>query len=283
MLEFLEAEIDGDLPGLEVYLTASLGDVVMADPSLKILLIFDNDESRCHIEEILRISDIDEFRLESVHVQLIAQGEAINLNHDVCIVESIGLLATQLLLTLKGVLSCPIIVLTWDSGTEVLNALHAGAADCLIRNKLGPAQLEESIFAAIDQARHIDLLDQYERWYLSLVENSSDLIFTQDLQGKFTSINRAVESITGYTQDEVIGMNIRQLVAPEYQELVKRRHDQMLADHRICDREVEIVSKTWQRITVKMSCHLIYKHGTPVGVQGTMRVQHNVVSLRATG
>ena len=255
----------------------------MADASLKILLVYDNDESRCHIEEILRTSDIDEFRLESVPVQLIAEGEAINLNHDVCIVESIGMQVTQLLLTLKAGLSCPIIVLTWDSGTEVLNALRAGAADCLIRNKLNSAQLEESIFAAIDRARHIDLLSQYECRYLSLVENSSDLIFTQDLQGTFTSINRAVESITGYTQDEVIGMNIRQLVAPEYQELVRRRQEQMLADHRICDRELVLVSKNWQRITVQMSSHLIYKHGTPVGVQGTMRAQAKFVSLRATG
>jgi PAS domain S-box-containing protein len=255
----------------------------MADKGLKILLVYDNDESRSHIEETLRTSDIEQFRLESVPVHLIEKGAAKNLNHDVCILESIGLQATQLLLTLKAFLNCPIIVLTWDSGTEVLRALRAGAADCLIRNKLTPAQLEESIFAAIDQARHLDLLNQYERWYLSLVENTSDLIFTQDLEGTLTSINRAVESITGYTQDEVIGMNIGQLVAGEYQELVRRRHEQMLADHRTYERELVIVSKNWQRIPVQMSSHLIYKHGTPVGVQGIMRLHHNVVTLRAAG
>ena len=250
---------------------------------LKILLVFDNDDSRSHVEEILRTSDIDEFRLESVPVQLIAQGEAINLDHDVCILESVGFRATQLIQTLKAALSCPIIVMTWDSGTEVLSALRAGAADCLIRNKVSSAQLEEAICSAIEQSRHLDRLGQYERWYLSLVENSKDLIFTQDLHGTFTSINKALESITGYTQDELIGMNIRQLVAPEYQEVIKRRYEEMLADHRICARELVIVSKNWQRIQVQMSSHLIYKHGTPVGVQGLMRVEHKVVSLRVAG
>jgi PAS domain S-box-containing protein len=255
----------------------------MADHSLKILLVYDSDDSRCHLEEILRTSDIDAFRLESVPSHLIVQGEPINLGQDVCIVESVGFRANQLILTLKVALNCPIIVLTWDSGQEVLGALRSGAADCLIRNQLTPARVEESIFAAIEEARHLDTLSRYERWYLSLVENSSDLIFTQDLDGKFESINRAVEAITGYTQDEVIGMNIRQLVAPEFQELVRRRYEQMLADHRPSSRELVIVAKNWQRIQVQMSSHLIYKHGSPVGVQGMMRVQHNVVSLRATG
>jgi PAS domain S-box-containing protein len=255
----------------------------MAETGLKILFVYDTDDSRCHLEEILRTSDIDEFRLECVPSHLIVQGDAINLAHDVCIVESVGFRATQLILTLKGVLSCPIIVLTWDSGEEVLNALRSGAADCLIRNHLTPAKVEESILAAIEQARRLDTLSRYERWYLSLMENSPDLIFTQDLDGRIESINPAVEAITGYSQDEIIGMNIRQLVAAEYQELVKSRYEQMLADHRPTSREVVIVAKNRQRIPVQMSSHLIYKHGAPVGIQGMMRAHHNVVSLRAAG
>ncbi|HEY6802191.1 MAG TPA: PAS domain S-box protein [Pyrinomonadaceae bacterium] len=255
----------------------------MVESGLKILLVYDNDESRRQLEEILRTSDIEEFRLESVPAYLIMQDGALNSIQDVCIIESVGCRAIQLIQGLKALLSCPIIVLSWDSGSEVLSALRAGATDCIIRNHLTPAVLEESIFSSIDQAQHRNALDQYERWYLSLVENSEDLIFTQDLSGTFSSINRMVERLTGYTQDEVIGMNIKQLVAPEYQELMRERYQQMLADHRPCSRELVIVSKHWQRIQVQMSSHLVYKHGSPVGIQGTMRVHHNVVSLRATG
>jgi PAS domain S-box-containing protein len=255
----------------------------MAETGLNILIVYDNDESRCQLEEILHTSDIETFRLESVPAHLVMQETALNSNHDICIIESVGLCATQLIQALKVVLNCPIIVLTWDSGSEVLQALRAGATDCIIRNHLTPAALEQSIFSSIDQAQHRNALDQYERWYLGLVENSEDLIFTQDLNGTFNSINRMVERLTGYTQDEVIGMNIRQLVAPEYQELMRQRYQQMFADHRPCNRELVIVSKHWQRVQVQITSHLIYKHGSPVGIQGTMRVHHNVVSLRATG
>ena len=33
-----------------------------------------------------------------------------------------------------------------------------------------------------------------------LLENANDIIYTQDLQGNFTSVNKAAERITGYTR-----------------------------------------------------------------------------------
>ena len=253
----------------------------MVEQSLKILLVYDDLETRNQIEETLRISDIEKFRLESVPSQVIIQGDSVLNYHDVCIVESVGQRASQLILTLKAVLDCPIVAVTWDSGSEVLNALHCGAYDCLIRNHLTPAKLEESICAVLDKARNLDQLGQYERWYLGLVENSSDLIFTQDLTGIFTSINRVVETLTGHQQDEVVGMHLRQIVAPEYAEVVWSSHLGMLEDRRPIRRELSILSKSRQRIPVQMSNHLVYKHGAPVGVQGVMRARLQVVSLRA--
>jgi PAS domain-containing protein len=39
--------------------------------------------------------------------------------------------------------------------------------------------------------------------YQELVENAHDVIYTHDLEGHFTSLNRAGEQITGYTRAEV--------------------------------------------------------------------------------
>jgi hypothetical protein len=158
----------------------------MLDQSLKVLLVYDSPDSRIQIEEVLNNSDIDEFRLECIPSELIIQGGSYNHVPDVCLVESIGQRATQLIMTLKTTLHCPIIVITWNSGDEVLNALHCGATDCLIRNQLTAPRLEEAIFAAVEQARTLANLGKYERWYLSLLENTSDLIFTQDLEGNFS-------------------------------------------------------------------------------------------------
>jgi PAS domain S-box-containing protein len=255
----------------------------MLNPSLKVLLVYDSPDSRTQIEQVLNSSDIDEFRLECVPAQVIIQGGTHNHVPDVCLVESVGQRAAQLIITLKATLNCPIIVITWNSGDEVLNALHCGATDCLIRNQLTAPRLEEALFAAVEQARTQAALGQYERWYLSLLENTSDLIFTQDLEGNFSSINRAAEKLTGYTQDEILGMNFRQIVAPEYAELVWKSTLRMLEDRRPSSRDLAIISKTWRRIPVRMSSHLVYDFGKPIGVQGVMRAQGRTVLLRAAG
>ena len=255
----------------------------MSEPSLKVLLVYDSPDSKNQVEQVLNSSDIDEFRLECVPSELIIQDGSHKLVPDVCLVESIGQRAAQLITTLKATLQCPIIVITWNSADEVLNALHCGATDCLIRNQLTAPRLKEALFAAVEQARTLANLGQYERWYLSLLENTSDLIFTQDLEGNFSSINRAVEELTGYTQDEILGMNFRQIVAPEYAELVWKSTVRMLEDRRPSSRDLAIISKTWRRIPVRMSSHLVYELGKPIGVQGIMRAQGRTVLLRAAG
>lgn len=252
----------------------------MKSQSLNVLLVYDNIDSKNFIEEVLRTSDIEQFSLECIPAQLVLKGVQ-HTRHDVCLVESLGSLATELILTLKATLNCPIIFVTWDSGTEVLNALHAGASDCLIRNKLTPATLEESICSVVDRARALDELGQYERWYLSLVENSSDLIFTCDLEGTFSFINHAFEKVTGYSQSDVMGMNFRQVFTPEEAELVWSWIAKMLEDRKPVIREVTLLSKNWRRVTVRMTTHLIYRHGAPIGFQGVIRAQGSTVSLRA--
>src|SRR6267143_5124262 len=53
-----------------------------------------------------------------------------------------------------------------------------------------------------------------EERYRELVENANDIVFTLDLAGNVTSVNRAVESITGYSQTELIGMNMADFLTP---------------------------------------------------------------------
>jgi len=61
-----------------------------------------------------------------------------------------------------------------------------------------------------------------EEKYHMLVENASDIIYTVDLQGNFTFINKACENITGYNVEEWIGRNFRELLVPGEEEKVLR-------------------------------------------------------------
>ncbi len=44
-----------------------------------------------------------------------------------------------------------------------------------------------------------------EARYRELFEGASDMLYTHDLEGRYTSVNRAFEEITGYGRDELIG------------------------------------------------------------------------------
>jgi PAS domain S-box-containing protein len=54
-----------------------------------------------------------------------------------------------------------------------------------------------------------EALRESETRYRELFENSTDFVYTIDLEGNFTNVNKAAEDLTGYTKNELIGMNYR--------------------------------------------------------------------------
>jgi PAS domain S-box-containing protein len=116
-----------------------------------------------------------------------------------------------------------------------------------------------------------EALRQSEERYRDLFENANDLIYTHDLSGNFTSLNKTGEKITGYTRDEALEMNIAQVVVPE--QLEKAR--QMIARKQSEDvptvYEIDINSKDGRRVPLELSTRLIYQDNHPVGVQGIAR------------
>jgi PAS domain S-box-containing protein len=62
-------------------------------------------------------------------------------------------------------------------------------------------------------------LQQSEDRYRDLVENSSDLICTHDLDGNLLSVNNAAINITGYSKEEAIKMNMQDIIVPEYRRI----------------------------------------------------------------
>jgi diguanylate cyclase (GGDEF)-like protein/PAS domain S-box-containing protein len=117
-----------------------------------------------------------------------------------------------------------------------------------------------------------EALRKSEERYRDLFENANDLIYTHDLDGNFTSLNRAGELITGYTRDEAIGMNICSVVAPEFIDAARTMTAKKLVDERPTTYELEIVSKRGERVTLELSTRLIVSgDGLPIGVQGLGR------------
>lgn len=110
-----------------------------------------------------------------------------------------------------------------------------------------------------------------EQRYRDLFENANDLIYTHDLSGNFTSLNRAGERITGYSRDEALKMNITQVVAPESLQAAREMTARKLASEKATTYEIDIVAKNGRRVLLELSTRLIFRKGLPVGVQGIGR------------
>ncbi|MDQ3586402.1 MAG: PAS domain S-box protein, partial [Acidobacteriota bacterium] len=114
-------------------------------------------------------------------------------------------------------------------------------------------------------------LRESEERYRELFENANDVIYTHDLKGNFTSLNKAGERITGYTREEVLSLNVADLVAPEHLPLARQMISRKASERVSTVYELEIMAKGGQRVTLEASTQLIYEDGRPAGVQGVAR------------
>ncbi|HEY5838902.1 MAG TPA: PAS domain S-box protein, partial [Pyrinomonadaceae bacterium] len=114
-------------------------------------------------------------------------------------------------------------------------------------------------------------LQESEERYRDLVENAHDIIYSHDLEGNYTSVNKAGEVITGYTREEALKLNLADTVAPEWRDKAKDMMGRKLAGERVTAYEMELIAKDGRRITVEANTKLVFQEGVPVGVQGIAR------------
>src|SRR5258708_26883761 len=109
------------------------------------------------------------------------------------------------------------------------------------------------------------LRDSEER-YRKVLENANDIVYTHDLDGNLTSINKAGERVTGYTNDEGLKMNIFDLIAPEQAEKARQMIKQKLTDLVPTSYDLELIGKDGRRISLEISSQIIHEGGQPSGV-----------------
>jgi PAS domain S-box-containing protein len=122
-----------------------------------------------------------------------------------------------------------------------------------------------------ERKRSEQALRQAEQKYRELFENAKDAIYVHDLSGKYTSINRAAERLSGYPREEILGKDFSCFVAPEYAEHMRQNLCKKLRHEGETIYEAEVITKDGRRVPVEINSRLIYEEGVPVAVQGTAR------------
>jgi two-component system, cell cycle sensor histidine kinase and response regulator CckA len=114
-------------------------------------------------------------------------------------------------------------------------------------------------------------LRESEERYRSLFENANDIVYTHDLSGRFLTLNRVGEQLTGYSREDVSRMQISDVVAPGHLSRALEMIAEKISGSDPTVYELEIVSKEGRLIPVEVSTRLIFQGGEPIAVQGIAR------------
>jgi two-component system sensor histidine kinase/response regulator len=120
-----------------------------------------------------------------------------------------------------------------------------------------------------EQAERIWL--EREAHYTELFENAGDLVYTLDLDGHVTSINRAGEHILGYTREEAIGMPLSKLLVPASLEQSHQMRHEKTAGTAWTMYVVQLLTKDQRSVFLEVNTRLIHHDGKPIGIQGIGR------------
>lgn len=124
-----------------------------------------------------------------------------------------------------------------------------------------------------DRRRAEVALRQSEARYRDLFENASDAIYTHDLEGNYTSVNKTFEGLLGHSRNEFLELNFRDIVLPE--DLPKAEENLRRKIRNGVEKtgpyELRMRAQDGSLRWIEVTSRLVKEKGHPVMVQGSAR------------
>jgi two-component system, cell cycle sensor histidine kinase and response regulator CckA len=179
---------------------------------------------------------------------------------------------TKLTEVCTGSHTVPSVVLVSENQKQLgKRAIELGAKEYLPTNVLSKDLLERALRYAIERNQAEESARQCELRFNDLFENTKDILFTLDLEGRVTSVNRAAEEVMGWPKDEALQKNIKSLVAPEHVVVCTEMMRRILNEEPLQHFEIGLIHRDGRKVLMETSARLIRVDGRKAGVQGIAR------------
>lgn len=133
----------------------------------------------------------------------------------------------------------PIIMLTALGDRELdLRAMNLGAADYLVKGKLGAAEVERALRYAVERARSREALRRSEELYRALVEGTHAAVFQTDARGHLSYLNDTFAGMLGRPAAELRGRRLNAMLPPAGRAAAVRAFAPALAQGRAAHAEL---------------------------------------------
>lgn len=107
--------------------------------------------------------------------------------------------------------------------------------------------------------------------YEDLFENANDMVFTHDLAGKITSINKTGERLLQRSRASIVSQSLIELMADEHRSAARQWLEQVVNGVDVPTAEWDFVNASGQRIKLEISSRLIEQAGRIVEIEGIAR------------
>lgn len=162
----------------------------------------------------------------------------------------------------------------------VRNGKHFEVSGVPVKNRFG--DVTQVVLAYTDITRRIETeqsLRDREQMYLDVFENAADIVQCVAPDGSFLFVNRAWREAMGYSADEIGGLKIWNIIAPENRAQCLEHFNALLKGAQLPAMEIVFFSKECKELMVKGHVTCSFANGKPMASFGMFRTMHAENSL----
>jgi two-component system cell cycle sensor histidine kinase/response regulator CckA len=146
-----------------------------------------------------------------------------------------------------------------------------GATEYLQKESIDWESLRIALRSALEREQAESAVRRCEQRFQDLFENTEDILFTLDLDGNITAMNRSGEEVLGLSRSDALQRNIKSFVAPEHQAACREMMQRVLNDQPLQHFEINLIGKDGGKVIFEVSARLIQSGGKKEGIQGIAR------------